>query len=139
MTAHTSFFSRTLLGAASGALLLAVTTITPLAHAEGGIPGFGFAQRCDEQPAKLSKLETIACASDDLKTQEQSMLDLVQSVRDESTGTDGDTGERIDPMGKEQYQWRTALAGKCSDAACLSKAYKARTAQIQKKWAEALQ
>lgn len=120
------------------ALLFAAMAITPLAHAEGGVPGFGFAQRCDKQGAKLDKLETIACASADLKNQEQSMLDLVQAVRDETTGTDGDTGERIDPMGKEQYQWRTALAGKCSDAACLSKAYKARTAQIKKKWADAL-
>lgn len=124
---------------ATGALLLSLMTMTSLAHAEDGPPGYGFAQRCDEPGVKLTTLETVACGSTKLREQEQTMLDLVQSVSEETSGVDGDTGVRSNPIGKEQNQWRNALARKCSAAACLSAAYTARIEQIQKKWADALQ
>jgi uncharacterized protein len=123
---------------AVGAVLLAAATTITLAHAEERLPGFGFAQRCDGQASALTPLERIACGDPKLRAQEKTMLDLVAAAREETTGMDGDTGARIDPLGKEQYQWRKALEHKCSDAQCLSKAYTARIAQIHKDWADAL-
>lgn len=123
---------------AVGPLLFTLTTMTSLAHADDGPPGYGFAQRCDEAGVKLTALETVACGSAKLRAQEQTMLDLVQAVSEETSGVDSDTGVRSNPMGKEQNQWRNALARKCSAAACLSAAYTARIAQIKRTWADAL-
>lgn len=123
---------------AASALLFALLAVTPLVQAEDGPPGYGFAQRCDEPGATLSKLETIACNSETLRAQEKNMLDLVQAVSEETAGFDGETGEPINTMAKEQNAWRNAKARMCHDAICLSAAYKARIANIRRTWADAL-
>ncbi|MET0611475.1 hypothetical protein [Pseudomonas caspiana] len=124
----------------TSALLLAVTC-----HANAGAedipPGysdFGFAERCDDESAKLTTLEDIACSSESLRAQDNKMLSLVEDVRAETKGVDGETGKALDPMGAQQKEWRNALARACNDAACLSVAYAARIAAIHKEWSEAL-
>ncbi|RMQ47798.1 hypothetical protein ALQ04_04081 [Pseudomonas cichorii] len=120
-------------------LLLSATLLPMSVMAEGGAPGYGFAERCDEPNTTLTRLEIIACANEKLRTQERAMLDLVQAVSLETGGVDGETGEQINPIGQQQNQWRNEQAGKCSEVACLSAAYTARIEAIHRQWAEALQ
>ncbi|MBN6712463.1 hypothetical protein [Pseudomonas capsici] len=124
----------------TSALLLAFTL-----HANAGAddipPGysdFGFAERCDDESAKLTTLEDIACSSTSLRAQETKMLNLVDDVRAETKGVDVETGKALDPMGAQQKKWRDALVRTCKDAVCLSVAYAARIAAIHKEWSEAL-
>ncbi|MBX8559333.1 hypothetical protein K5D57_06455 [Pseudomonas cichorii] len=66
------------------------------------------------------------------------MLALVEDVRSETKGVDGETGKSIDPMGAQQKEWHDALAHACKDAVCLTVAYAARIVAIHKEWSEAL-
>ncbi|WP_407315368.1 hypothetical protein [Pseudomonas sp. nanlin1] len=103
-----------------------------------GYSDFGYAERCDDESAKLTTLEDIACSSESLRAQDNKMLSLVEDVRAETKGVDGETGKALDPMGAQQKEWRDALAHACNDAACLSVAYAARIAAIHKEWSQAL-
>ena len=103
-----------------------------------GYSDFGFATRCDDDRARLTRLEEIACSSASLRDQEVRMLNLVDDVRNETKGVDGETGKAIDPMGAQQKAWRDDLARECKDAVCLSVAYAARIAAIHKEWSQGL-
>ncbi|KQQ55584.1 hypothetical protein ASF84_09580 [Pseudomonas sp. Leaf127] len=125
-------------------LCVASTLMALALNASAGTDGiprgdsdFGFAERCDDN-APLTRLEDIACSSASLRGQEATMLALVDSVRRETKGVDGETGEAVDPMGVQQKVWRDALAGVCKDAACLSVAYAERIAAIHKEWSQGL-
>ncbi|MBX8497187.1 hypothetical protein [Pseudomonas cichorii] len=121
-------------------LLLAFTLSVSAGNEDipAGYSNFGFAERCDDESAKLTTLEDIACSSDSLRAQDSKMLALVEDVRSETKGVDGETGKNIDPMGAQQKEWRDALAHACKDAICLTVAYAARIAAIHKEWSEAL-
>lgn len=125
--------------------LIATTFVIPLAKAadspavadaDNNVPdlAFGFAQRCFEGGINLKPLEVIACHSQKLRVQEKTMLDIVVTVREETRGVDGETGDIIDPLPAKQDKWRQAVERKCKDALCLSRAYRARISQLREDW-----
>ncbi|KJZ52968.1 hypothetical protein [Pseudomonas marginalis] len=128
--------------------LVAIALVATLANAAGpaaiadanDVPdlAFGFAQRCVEKGVNLKRLEVIACNSQKLRAQEKTMLDIVAAAREETSGVDGETGDIIDPLPKEQDGWRQGVERRCKDALCLSKAYTARISQLREDWWDAL-
>lgn len=91
----------------------------------------------DCQAAK-THVEHLICADPSLSRLDDQMKDLYDRIQAETAGRDGETGERRDPVAKEQTQWRTTVRDRCPDAACLESAYVDRIAAMKKNWAEAL-
>jgi uncharacterized protein len=86
-----------------------------------------------------TKLENMIC-SDTKMLELDSELDTVfTNVQQETAGINGDTGERIDPIGKEQQIWIKKVRDKCTDLACLRIIYKKRIDQIKKNWSAYLE
>lgn len=88
--------------------------------------------------AAKTHVERLICADPSLSTLDDQMKALYDRIQAETAGRDGETGERRDPVAKEQAQWRTTVRDRCPDAACLKSAYEDRIAAMKKNWAEAL-
>lgn len=86
-----------------------------------------------------SKVEKLICADTVLSRLDEQMSALFDKIRKETAGRDGETGEIIDPVDKEQTLWRKTIRDKCIDIACLRKAYTTRLSDMRKNWAEALE
>ena len=86
-----------------------------------------------------SKVEKLICADAGLSSLDEQMNALFDKIRGETAGRDGETGDMIDPVDKEQTLWRKTVRDKCMDIGCLRKAYTARLSDMRKNWAEALE
>lgn len=85
-----------------------------------------------------SKVEKLICTDAGLSRLDEQMNALFDKIRNETAGRDGETGEIIDPVDKEQTLWRKTVRDKCMDIGCLRNAYTARLSDMRKNWAEAL-
>lgn len=85
-----------------------------------------------------SNVEKLICADPGLSKLDEQTNVLFDKIEGETAGHDGETGEVVDPAGKEQTHWRTTVRDKCKDTACLKAAYTARLAEMRKNWADAL-
>ncbi|NTJ65870.1 hypothetical protein G6M50_16395 [Agrobacterium rhizogenes] len=85
-----------------------------------------------------SHVEKLICADPALSKLDDEMKVLFDKIEGETFGHDGETGQVIDPAGKEQKHWRETVRDACKDAQCLKSAYTSRLAEMRKNWAEAL-
>lgn len=85
-----------------------------------------------------SHIEKLICADSGLSKLDDEMKVLFDKIEGETAGHDGETGQVIDPAGKEQKHWRETVRDACKDAQCLNAAYTVRLAQMRKNWAAAL-
>jgi uncharacterized protein len=99
----------------------------------------GFAANCAATSASLSPVEAIVCRDPALRKKDAHMVALVRRVSSEVAGIDGESGDPINPIAREQTAWRKVILARCKDAACLLAAYDARIAEIRARWREALQ
>jgi uncharacterized protein len=86
-----------------------------------------------------SKVEKLICADTGLSRLDEQMNVLFDRIRTETAGHDGETGEVVDPVGKEQTLWRETVRDKCKDVVCLKIVYTAHLSEMRKKWSEALE
>lgn len=80
-----------------------------------------------------TKVEKIICSDAELSELDSQLKDVFLEAQSETAGVDGETGERIDPVGKENSKWLLTVRNKCSNASCLKNAYKSHIKQIQNK------
>ncbi|NLS01308.1 hypothetical protein HGP17_31125 [Rhizobium sp. P38BS-XIX] len=85
-----------------------------------------------------SHVEKLICTTPSLSKLDDEMKVLFDKIEGETYGHDGETGEVLDPAGKEQTHWRETVRDACRDAACLKTAYTARLAEMRKNWSQAL-
>lgn len=85
-----------------------------------------------------SSVEKLICADTGLSKLDDQTKVLFDKIEGETAGHDGETGELIDPAGKEQTHWRKTVRDKCGDVACLKDAYTTRLANMRKNWADVL-
>lgn len=85
-----------------------------------------------------SRVEKLICAHPELSRRDSEMKDVFDKIRSETSGVDGETGERIDPIGKDQTQWRETVRDLCQDTACLTRAYDARLQELRRNSSGAL-
>lgn len=83
-------------------------------------------------------VEHLICEQPDLSKLDDRMKVLFDKIQGETAGRDGETGKWLDPVAKEQTQWRETVRDRCQDAACLKSAYVDRISAMKKKWADAL-
>lgn len=112
---------------ALGAGLYLLSSLTALAQAAG----------FDCKYAK-SHVEKLICATPSLSKLDDEMKVLFDKIEGETYGHDGETGEIVDPAGKEQTHWRETVRDVCKDATCLKTVYTARLAEMRKNWSQAL-
>jgi len=86
-----------------------------------------------------TKIDKIICSDSNLLELDSELDTVFTNVQQETSGVNGETGERIDPIGKEQRIWIKKVRDKCSDVACLKIIYKKRIDQINKEWSNYLQ
>lgn len=85
-----------------------------------------------------SHVEKLICTDSHLSKLDDEMNALFDKIEGETAGHDGETGQVIDPAGKEQKHWRETVRDACKDVQCLKSAYTGRLAEMRKNWAEAL-
>lgn len=85
-----------------------------------------------------TKLEKMICSDTKMLELDYELATIFTAVQQETAGINGETGARIDPIGKEQYVWIKNLRDKCTDLACLRIVYKKRIDQIKKNWSDYL-
>lgn len=85
-----------------------------------------------------SHVEKLICADPALSKLDDEIKVLFDKIEGETFGHDGETGQVIDPAGKEQKHWRETVRGACKDAQCLKSAYTGRLAEIRRNWSEFL-
>ncbi len=98
------------------------------------LAGPGATDRC----APILAPTAIVCQDAGLRQLDGELAGLVDRVRRETAGVDGETGRSIDPVAAEQRRWRQATMARCHDAACLNAAYRSRIDAVRTRWAEAL-
>jgi len=85
-----------------------------------------------------SRVEKLICADPGLSKLDDQMKVLFDRIEGETFGHDGETGQVIDPAGREQKHWRETVRDVCKDAQCLKTTYAARLAEMRKNWSEVL-
>lgn len=83
-------------------------------------------------------VEKLICADPKLSRLDDEMARLYQAVEGETRGVDGESGTLSDPFGKDQTLWRETVRDKCTNVACIERAYLARIRQVKKDWASAV-
>ncbi|MEI7841253.1 MAG: hypothetical protein WCJ11_12215 [Methylococcaceae bacterium] len=81
-----------------------------------------------------TKIEKMICSDAELSELDSQLKDVFIEAQGETAGIDAESGERIDPVGKENSKWIFTVRNKCSNASCLKTAYKSHIKQIQTKW-----
>ncbi len=81
-----------------------------------------------------TKIEKIICSDAELSELDSQLKDVFIEAQSETAGVDGETGERVDPVAKENLKWTLTVRNQCSNASCLKTAYKSHIKQIQKTW-----
>jgi uncharacterized protein len=79
-----------------------------------------------------TKVEKMICNDTELSELDSQLKDVFLAAQSETAGFDGDTGERLDPVGKENSKWLLTVRNKCSNTSCLKTAYRTHIKQIQK-------
>lgn len=85
-----------------------------------------------------NRAEAVICGDTELMRLDAKLGALVQTVRGETSGVDGETGRRVDPLGRDQAIWETRVRDKCRAVPCLKLAYERRIADVRRRWGEAL-
>ena len=80
----------------------------------------------------------MLCADPQLVQLDGELSALIERIRAEASGVDGETGKRIDPIGRDQKRWERRERNACKTAACLERAYRLRLQDVRTRWAEAL-
>lgn len=93
---------------------------------------YGTAQAAgfDCTKAKTS-VEKMICADAYLSQLDSNLKTAFDEAKQEMAGLDGDTGERIDPVGKEQKKWLLTVRNRCTTTTCLLDAYRSRIRQLR--------
>ncbi len=81
-----------------------------------------------------SIVEKKICADAYLSQLDYELNETFNEANSSYIGIDGDTGARIDPLGKEQQVWLLKIRNNCKDTACLHQVYKDRITEIKFKW-----
>jgi uncharacterized protein len=81
-----------------------------------------------------TKIEKIICSDAELSELDSQLKDVFIEAQGETAGVDAESGERVDPVAKENLNWLLTVRNKCSNASCLKTAYKTHIKQIQKTW-----
>ncbi|APT33070.1 hypothetical protein MCBMB27_03779 [Methylobacterium phyllosphaerae] len=100
--------------------------------------GASAAQAAPDCAGSRSRVETLICADPALTRLDDELRRLFDRISGETRGIDGETGRAIDTFGADHARWRTRIRDACPDAACLTRVYTARIAQVQRDWSEAL-
>ncbi|TQX85195.1 MULTISPECIES: lysozyme inhibitor LprI family protein [Rhizobium] len=85
-----------------------------------------------------SEVEILICKNTELSKLDDQMKVLFDKIEGETFGHDAETGETLDPAGKELTFWRKTVRDKCKDVRCLRNAYTARLREMRVNWADAL-
>lgn len=112
-------------------LILALVVVAPAAvHA-----GTADEPSC---PESRGRIQRMLCADPQLVQLDGELSALIERIRAEASGVDGETGKRIDPIGRDQKRWERRERNACKTAACLERAYRLRLQDVRTRWAEAL-
>lgn len=77
-----------------------------------------------------SKIHVLICSDQELLKLDAELNEVFTDVRQERAGVDGETGRRLDPVGKEEWQWILQVRNKCNDVKCLKLAYRKRIGEL---------
>lgn len=105
------------------AVALCMLSIAALSHAAG----FNCAK------AKTTT-EKLICSDSALSALDSKLKSVFEEAQSETSGLNGETGEVIDPVGKEQKRWIRQVRDACSDIDCLKSAYTSRIDKINRTW-----
>ena len=86
----------------------------------------------------VGRVERLICHSTELRRLDAELGRLYDAVESETRGIDGDTGQVIDPFGEEHRRWLAHTRDRCGTEACLATAYRARIAQVRRRWKDVL-
>jgi uncharacterized protein len=89
-------------------------------------PGFD----CDKA---TSKIEKRICAEPALAELDLQLSQVYAEAQSETAGIDGESGERIDPLAKEQKIW-LKKRNQCKTNLCLKTTYQKRIKYIETHW-----
>jgi uncharacterized protein len=81
-------------------------------------------------------IEIEICADSYLSMLDSELNAVFDEAQSETSGIDGETGKRIDPVGAEQKKWIKNIRNKCQNKTCLIRAYETRINEIKMDWIE---
>lgn len=110
-------------------LLAAGCLASVLAFPASGTMAAGF-----DCAAAKSRIEKTICGDEELSRLDSRLNEVFLEAQAETAGVDGETGRRVNPVGKEQRRWVQRVRAKCGNATCLKAAYEKRIADIEKNW-----
>jgi len=107
-------------------------TFANLSNAGGTLPEMsgGLSIDCSEA---TSRVEKRICANPELSALDLKLSEVYAEAQAEMAGVNGETGERNDPLAKEQKIWLRAR-DRCKSNACLHSAYIRRIKYIETHW-----
>ena len=109
-------------------LLLAVSTIFSSILLSKPAAAAGF----DSKKAGTSIEKTI-CADTHLSMLDSQMKQVFDEAQTEHKGINGESGARIDPVGREQKIWLINVRNKCKNSSCIQLTYERRIDEIKQK------
>lgn len=80
-----------------------------------------------------SKIEKRICAEPALAALDLQLSQVYADAQSETAGVDGESGERIDPLAKEQKIW-LKKRDLCKTNTCIKQAYQKRIKYIETHW-----
>ncbi|WP_159878818.1 lysozyme inhibitor LprI family protein [Aquitalea denitrificans] len=79
----------------------------------------------------VTSVEKMICADAYLSKLDSMLNAAFDEAQSETAGYDGDTGQRIDPVGKSQKKWLLTVRNRCQTTTCLESAYKKRIRELK--------
>jgi uncharacterized protein len=79
-------------------------------------------------------IEKLICADAYLSKLDSELSEVYYEAQPSYIAINGETGARIDPLGKDQQRWLRNVRNSCKDSSCLQKVYEARIIEIKLKW-----
>lgn len=79
-------------------------------------------------------IEFTICADPTLSDLDSELKRVFDFAQAETAGVNAETGERSDPVAKEQKAWIKNIRNKCKTFSCLKQAYVSRIEQIKRNW-----
>jgi uncharacterized protein len=114
------------------ALLIGLSSIATPILADETLPSVETGPGFDCTEAK-TKVEKRICDNAELSALDQKLSEVYAEAQAETAGIDGETGERIDPLAKEQKIW-LRTRNQCKSNACLHSTYIKRIKYIETHW-----